>query len=490
MGADAAPTQRRLTKLVCTLGPAVQDRIPELVDAGMDVARLNFSHGSMEQRSVDAASVRQAAANAGRPVAVLADLAGPKIRIGDLEGGAATLVAGGRFVRAAGRGTNEAIGDAERAGVTYERLPADARSGDTILLGDGVAELLVESVVGNEVRTSVVRGGTIRSRTGVAIPSDRLSLQGLTDKDRLDARAAVDLGVDFVAQSFVRGPEDIRALRDVLGPEGPPIIAKIETRPAVDRFDDIVDVVDAVMVARGDLGVELPYEEVPIVQKQLVSRALERGVPTIVATQMLESMISAPRPTRAEASDVANAVFDGADAIMLSAETAIGRYPVLAAEAAVRIIRLCEARGGEYLRRPDRPTEPSSSEALVIAAVALADADPEVDAIACVTRTGRTARLLATMRPSVPIFAFVADPRVATSLALVHGVVPMLDPGAAHGSPASRMAGGATSILDEAAARLAATGQLPPGATVVLVGSADEPGSGPTLLELQRLPTR
>ena len=266
----------------------------------------------------------------------------------------------------------------------------------------------------------------------------------------------------------------------MLGRDGPPIIAKIETRSAIDRFDAILDVADGVMVARGDLGVELPYEEVPIIQKQLVDRALERGIPTIVATQMLESMIAAPRPTRAEASDVANAVFDGADAIMLSAETAIGQYPILAAEAAIRIISLCEARGSAYLPRPDRSAAASSSEGVVIAAVALADADPGVQAIACFTRTGRTARMLAALRPSVPIIAFSTDADVVARLALVHGVTPIAVPndGGAEGHQR----------LDFAVDRLAEARMLSPGSFVVVVVSAGAPGSGPTLVELRRIP--
>ena len=232
--------------------------------------------------------------------------------------------------------------------MTYAPLARDLQPGDRVLLADGAAELRVAST-SDDVVTEVVRGGIVRSRAGVSVPSERLSAPPLTDKDRADAPRAVGLGVDYVAQSFVRRADDIRTLRALLGEAPPPIVAKIETRPAVDDFDAILDVVDAVMIARGDLGVELPYEEVPIIQKQLVRRALDRGIPTIVATQMLESMVEAPRPTRAEASDVANAVFDGADAIMLSAETAIGKFPILAAEAAIRIARLCEEKGAAHL---------------------------------------------------------------------------------------------------------------------------------------------
>ncbi len=335
------------TKLVCTLGPATRDRTDELVAAGMDVARLNFSHGSPASRAAAAVAVRASAAEAGQPVAILADLAGPKIRLGELAGGAVVLAAGRPF-RLAIRGRGRP-GGVDGATVSYRRIADDVRAGDRILLADGAAELRVTAIGDGVVDTEVVRGGTVRSRAGVSIPSERLTTSALTAKDRADVPRALGLEADLIAQSFVRRAEDVHALRELLGPDGPLIVAKIETRAAVDDFDRILGAADAVMIARGDMGVELPYEEVPIIQKQLVRRALDRGVPSIVATQMLESMIASPRPTRAEASDVANAVFDGADAIMLSGETAIGAYPILAAEAAVRICRLCEQRGSEHL---------------------------------------------------------------------------------------------------------------------------------------------
>ncbi len=289
---------------------------------------------------------------------------------------------------------------------------------------------------------------------------------------------ALEMQVDYVAQSFVRTPADVLELRDLLGPDGPPIVAKVETRRAIEEFDGILDVVDAVMIARGDMGVELPYEEVPIIQKQLVRRALDRGVPSIVATQMLESMIVSPRPTRAEASDVANAVFDGADAIMLSGETAVGAFPILAAEAAVRIIRLCEERGAAML--PSGAPHPADGDAgaLAYAAVALTRADPDISAIACYTRSGRTARLLATLRPTVPIYAFSPDPAVVARLALVHGVVPQTC------VPPTDTA----ARLGLMAWLMAESDAVPPGAAVVLVASTAAIGTGPNLLEVHRLP--
>ena len=461
----------RRTKLVCTIGPASVDRVDELVAAGMDVARVNFSHGTPERHARSVERVR-AAADA-RPVAVLADLSGPKIRLGDLDEDEAELVAGEPFDL-----HPEPWPHGGSAAVHVDHpLAAELRPGDRILLADGAAELRVAST-DEVVHTEVVRGGTIRSRAGVSVPAERLSGPSLTDRDRADATRAVALGADLVAQSFVRSAADVAELRSVLGPDGPPIVAKIETQPAIDVFDAICEAADAVMVARGDLGVELPYEEVPILQKQLVRRALDRGVPTIVATQMLESMIRAPRPTRAEASDVANAIFDGADAIMLSGETAIGDFPILAAEAAIRIACLCEERGGEFLPKGTSARAGTDAGALAYAAAAIAATEHDVSAIACYTRTGETARAIAAHRPRVPILAFSPDPAVVRRLALVHGVQPR-----ACVPPSER-----TQRLGLMAWLLGEDSTLPPGSAVVLVASTTTPGTGPNLLELHRTP--
>jgi pyruvate kinase len=472
---DQATRSVRRTKLVCTIGPASQDRLHELVAAGMDVARLNFSHGNADSLGLSAEGVRSASQVAGRAVALLADLSGPKIRLGDLEAGSVTLETGARFVlHPADRNRP---GDTAGAGVTYAPLARDLQPGDRVLLADGAAELRV-ATTSDDVVTEVVRGGTVRSRAGVSVPSERLSAPPLTDKDRDDAPRAVGLGVDYVAQSFVRRADDIRTLRALLGEAPPPIVAKIETRPAVDDFDAILDVVDAVMIARGDLGVELPYEEVPIIQKQLVRRALDRGIPTIVATQMLESMVEAPRPTRAEASDVANAVFDGADAIMLSAETAIGRYPILAAEAAVRIARLCEEKGRAHLAPGAGDASDTDVGALTFAAVALARAEPELAGIVCYTRSGWTARMLASLRPPVPVFAFAPSESVVNQLALVHGVHP-------RACGASDAASGGLHLLERL---LREEPLIPVGAPVVLVASTAQPDTGPNAIEVYRVP--
>ena len=462
-------------KLVCTIGPATIDRVDELVAAGMDVARINFSHGTPADHARAAQRVRAAAEAADRSVALLADLSGPKIRLGELAGDEVELAQGSSFTLHADAWPR---GDATGAAVNHPSLPDELASGDRILLADGAAELRVTGAGGGAIETEVVRGGTVRAHAGVSVPAERLGGPSLTDQDRADVPRLRELDVDYVAQSFVRRAEDIRELRSLLGEDGPPIVAKIETRPAIDAFDAICAEADAVMIARGDLGVELPYEEVPILQKQLVRRALDRGVPTIVATQMLESMIESPRPTRAEASDVANAILDGADAIMLSGETAIGAHPVLAAQAAIRIARLCEDRGAELLAVGAAPHPDSDASALAYAAAAVAATEHDVAAIACYTRTGRTARMIAALRPRVPVLAFSPSPTVLRRLALVHGV----EPRACVPPPDT------TGRLGLMAWLLGEDDGLPAGAAVVLVASTATPGSGPNLLELHRTP--
>ena len=457
------------TRLVCTIGPASVERVPELVAAGMDVARVNFSHGTPDEQAHAAAAIRAAS----EAVALLVDLPGPKIRLGDLASETLRLETGARFTL---RTDDATPGDASGAHVSYGALAADVQAGDRILLADGAVELSVLSTE-NGVSTEVVRGGTIRPHAGVSVPSDRLSEPALTDRDRAALPRAVALGADFVAQSFVRSAADVAELRGLLGPDGPPIVAKIETRPAVEDFDAICAVADAVMIARGDLGVELPYDEVPILQKQLVRRALDLGLPTIVATQMLESMTTSPRPTRAEASDVANAIFDGTDAIMLSAETAIGEHPVLAAETARRIALRCDTEGVAYLAAGGSGSAQTDADALAFAAVALARADADVAAIACYTRSGRTARILSSLRPRVPILAFSPDPAVVRRLGIAHGV-------AARGCLPPSSHPERLSLLADLIAR---ERLLPAGAAVVLVASTAEAGSGPNLLEVRRV---
>ncbi len=409
----------RRAKLVCTLGPATADEasVAELIRAGTDVFRVNFSHGDVEAHEASVRLVRAVAETEGAEPAVMADLPGPKIRLGELAEEPLRLEAGSTFVLRSDGG----LGDMTGASTTYPGLGRDVRSGDRVLLADGAVELSVRET-GVDVVTDVVKGGSVRSRAGVNVPAERLSLPAITERDREALTDALDLGVDLVAQSFVRSAADVIGLRALMGWREVPIVAKIETRPAVEAIDAILAQADAIMVARGDLGVELPMEEIPVLQKELLRSARAVGRPAIVATQMLESMIRAPRPTRAEASDVANAVLDGADAIMLSGETAIGDFPVEAARAAARIAEVAEERAGGFRTAGPPPAHVDEASAIAHAAAQIAADDPAVVAIACYTETGRTAGLLSIERPSVPIYAFVPEPRVRRSLNVRWGV--------------------------------------------------------------------
>jgi pyruvate kinase len=418
----------RRAKLVCTLGPATAtlDGVRDLVDAGADVFRVNFSHGEPEDHAELVRLVREIEGACGHDLAVMADLPGPKIRLGELPEEAVRLHAGERFILSGGAGSIEGAG----ASTTYAGLAGDVRVGDRILLSDGAVELVVRVIEGSDVVTECVRGGSIRSRAGVNVPAERLSLPAITPRDREGLTRALELGVDLVAQSFVRSAGDVIGLRALMGEREVPIVAKIETRPAVDDIERILSEAEALMVARGDLGVELPMEEIPVLQKEMLRSARIVGKPAIVATQMLESMIHAPRPTRAEASDVANAVLDGADAIMLSGETAIGEYPVEAAAAAARIAQVAEGRAGEFRRMAETRRHADEAAAVAHAAAQVAGGDPAVVAIACFTRTGRTAALLSSERPGTPIYAFIPDVGIRRAMSFRWGVrsLPAGDP--------------------------------------------------------------
>jgi len=416
-------------KLVCTLGPATEsgDSVRALADAGCDVFRVNFSHGDPKDHAKRVQVVRSVCDELGSDLAVMADLPGPKIRLGELVTEPLALSTGSRFVLRPGGevGGTGGTGGVGGASVTYDGLARDVRPGDRILLADGAVELIVRDAQDDDVVTEVVRGGSIRSRAGVNVPAERLGLPAITERDREALAAALDLGVDLVAQSFVRSAADVAGLRASMGARALPIVAKIETRPAVEDIDKVLEEADAVMVARGDLGVELPMEEIPMVQKEILLAARGAARPVIVATQMLESMTHAPRPTRAEATDVANAVLDGADAIMLSAETAIGEFPAEAAAAAVRIAEVAEERGSPF--RAGRPSCKHADEgaAAAHAASRIAVDDPDVVAVSCFTRTGRAAAFLSSERPPVPIYAFAPDPAVRRALAIRWGVRPL-----------------------------------------------------------------
>jgi pyruvate kinase len=406
-------------KLVCTLGPAsaTPKMVRGLVGTGATIFRLNASHGTSDDHARAVGIVRRAEAESGRTLAILADLPGPKVRLGILDSDPFRFEPGRSF-----RLRPDGPGAGDGAATTYPGLAGDLREGDRILLADGAVELVVVSIEGDAVRTECVRGGVVRSRQGVNVPAERLGLPAVTERDREALATMLDLGVDLVAQSFVREADDVEELREAMGHRAVPIVAKIETKPAVEQIDRILEVADALMVARGDLGVELPMEEIPLLQKDLLRAARSAGRPSIVATQMLESMIRAPRPTRAEATDVANAVLDGADAIMLSGETAIGEYPFEAASAAIRIAHAAERRGAAYRTREPDCTHVGVGAAVAHAAAAIVDEDPDVVAITCYTETGRTAGLLAAERPAVPILAFIPEPSVRRGTELLWGV--------------------------------------------------------------------
>jgi pyruvate kinase len=431
--ATPAATTRR-AKIVCTIGPATSspDGVAALVAAGMDIARLNFSHGSPDDHAAAYAAVRAASDAAGRAVGVLADLQGPKLRIGRLVSGVAVLAGGARIVISAS-GANGApvdqAGTPDRLSTPYGALADDVAPGDTILLADGTVELRVVATRPGEVECVVARGGTIRDHSGMNLPGVAVSTPSLTEKDVDDLRFALRLGVDLVALSFVRSPADAAAVRAVMDREGihVPVIAKLERPEALDRLEAVIDTFDGMMVARGDLGVETALERVPLVQKRAIDLCRRRSKPVIVATEMLESMVERNRPTRAEASDVANAVLDGADALMLSAETSIGRHPIEAVTTMARIITASESRPEPPPSRSRIDPPVPQEEAIALGAVMVGRA-VAAKALVAFTLSGMGARLLAAQRPTLPVLAFTPDPRVRSQLALVWGVETFLEP--------------------------------------------------------------
>ena len=419
----------RRTKIVCTLGPATSspEQVNALVEAGMDVARLNFSHGAHEDHATAYRLVREASDRTGRAVAVLADLQGPKIRLGTFADGPVTWDTGSQVCIT----VDDVPGTVARVSTTYKQLADDARVGDRLLVDDGNLALTVVAVEGPDVLCLVVEGGTVSNNKGLSLPGVAVSVPAMSEKDEADLRFALHLSVDLVALSFVRSPDDAELVREIMRQEDieVPVIAKLEKPEAVENLEAIVEAFDGIMVARGDLGVELPLEQVPLVQKRAVQAARERNRPVIVATQMLESMINSSRPTRAEASDVANAVLDGADAVMLSGETSVGKHPVGAVRTMVRIIDAVESSDAAVpaLARPSR----SRSAAIVRAARDVGEA-LEVSALATFTQTGETTRRLAALHPRQPLLAFTVDARVRSQLALSWGVETFLVPEVEH----------------------------------------------------------
>jgi pyruvate kinase len=393
--------------------------IGKLIDAGMDVARLNFSHGTHEEHAQNIAALREAAVSMKKPIAILADLQGPKIRTGALAGGGSVaLRTGQKFVIT----TAKVLGDSTRVNTIFRPLPHEVKAGDRLLLSDGLIELRVERVRGQEVHCHVVNGGILGEHKGINLPGVRLHVPALTEKDRLDLRFVMKHAVDYIAVSFVRRAEDVLLAKALIrrAKKDTPVIAKLEKPEAIENLEEILRVSDGVMVARGDLGVEMNPERVPVVQKNIIARAREFRRPVITATQMLESMTENPRPTRAEASDVANAIFDGSDAVMLSAETATGKYPVEAVSMMARIIEQAEGSIHEYPR-------PATQEKLkvpetVAELVCHASRELHMKLIAVFTHSGFTARLVSRYRPLVPIVAFSPEAHTRRRMALLWGV--------------------------------------------------------------------
>jgi len=431
-----------ITKIVATIGPASAnpDMIRTLILAGMNVARLNFSHGTHEDHARMVATIRGIAQDLHRPVAILGDLQGPRIRIGHLAE-AVTIAEGQQLVL-----VPEAISQPGEIPVTYDALATDVKVGGTVLVDDGLLSMTVDKIVGPRVHCTVRYGGLLKSHKGMNLPGIDVSAPSLTEKDRADIPFAIEQDLDYLALSFVRRPEDIEELRALL-PKGMLIIAKIEKDSALERIEGILRVVDAVMVARGDLGVELPFEQVPLQQKRIIGLANRYGRPVITATQMLESMVQHPRPTRAEASDVANAILDGTDAVMLSAETAAGLHPELAVRAMRRIATAAEqapvARGQGIDRlQPGQASVEETIASAAVTAVRLLGAST----IVVFTKSGFSARIVAARRPNVRIAVLTDNVRTYRQLALVWGVVSFLVP---HCDTYDQMAALARALLVE-----------------------------------------
>jgi pyruvate kinase len=415
----------RHTKIVCTLGPASlrAETIAAMIAAGMDVARLNTSHGTLDEHRRAAELVRRVAEEAGRPIGVLMDLGGPKLRTGPTEGGRTLELADGAQIQLT---SATVVGNENRLTVAYPRLMEDIGPGEQVLLDDGRIELLVQATTRDGLDCRIVHGGQLGPNKGVSFPASNLTLPALTERDREALRVGVEADVDLFALSFVRDATDItetRALIQAMGADTP-IIAKIERRQAIERLDEILAEADGAMVARGDLGVELPPEDVPVQQRRIIASAARTMIPVITATQMLESMVDSPRPTRAESSDVANSVWDLSDALMLSEETAIGRYPVEAVAMMDRIIRKAEEAASPDMDARLAPETDDHSYVVALAARRIVESDENMQSIVCFTRSGYTALLLSKVHPSTPIFAISPNDTICRRLSLARSVIP------------------------------------------------------------------
>ncbi|WP_372638305.1 pyruvate kinase [Cohnella sp.] len=417
----------RKTKIVCTIGPSSEslENTKKLIAAGMNVARLNFSHGDYEEHGNRIKAIRQACQELNKTVAILLDTKGPEIRLGKLKEEPIELVQGEYITLT----TEEILGDITRVPVTYKDLPSDVNVGSTILIDDGLIGLTVIDIQGTEIKCQIVNSGQIKSKKGVNVPGVAISMPGLTEKDISDIKFGIEVGVDFIAASFVRRASDVLEIRELLERHDARhihIISKIENQQGVDNLDEILEVSDGLMVARGDLGVEIPAEEVPLVQKLMIEKCNRAGKPVITATQMLDSMQRNPRPTRAEASDVANAIFDGTDAIMLSGETAAGKYPVESVETMARIAESAESalHYREIFTKQANAQQTSVTEA-ISQAVANSALDLEAKAIVTSTESGYTARMVSKYKPKSPIIAVTPVEQVLRRLQLVWGVIPV-----------------------------------------------------------------
>jgi pyruvate kinase len=415
----------RRTKIVCTIGPATDspEMLAALMDAGMNVARLNFSHGTHDEHRRRLERLREIAGQKKLPIAILQDLSGPKLRTGPMAD-PAVLQPGAIFIL-----TNRPVpGDEHAASVTFPDLPAHVKVGENILLADGAIQLEVIDKNATDLRCRVIDGGLLGAHKGINLPQSSLPIPALTEKDKFDLEFGLEAGVDFVALSFVRKPEDLGLVKDVMAAKNraAPIIAKIEKHEALQKIEAIIAAADGIMIARGDLAVETPLENVPLVQKDIIKKCNRVGKPVITATQMLKSMVDEPRPTRAEANDVANAVLDGTDAVMLSEETAMGKHPLAAVQVMSKIVQTTES---ELKPRDWLPTEMQQSKSAVAAAVSHAAVgiaqDLNVAAILTPTRSGATARMVARYRPAVPIVALCHRLETYRALALVWGVHPI-----------------------------------------------------------------
>lgn len=415
----------RKTKIICTIGPASEneDKLKELMLAGMNVARFNFSHGSHDEHRRKFDRIRKLRDELNLPVATMLDTKGPEIRLRDFENGKTELKAGQTFTLTA----RDIKGTDSEASITYKELPNDCKSGMTILLDDGLIELKVEKVTDTDITCTVVNGGPISDKKGVNVPGAELTMPYLSEQDRSDIEFGCEQGFDFVAASFVRTRGDVEAIREILKKYNSPmkIIAKIESTQGINNLKDILDAADGIMVARGDMGVEVPFEEVPVIQKKMIKMAEAAGKYVITATQMLDSMIHHPRPTRAEVTDVANAIYDGTTAIMLSGETAAGDYPIEALKTMARIAERTEADIDYIGRLKKRDYAPSDDTTAISHATCNIAAEVNADAILTVTMSGFTASMVSMYKPNCQIIACTTNPTVCRQMNLMFGVLPL-----------------------------------------------------------------